>query len=91
MTQNKKTYVFITIGLIALSMLMYEVLLTRVCALRLFFHFGFLIVSNCLLGIGASGSMIAVFQKTFAKRERFWICLFPASVPLAEVGATNGA
>ena len=71
-----KAYAFLAIGLIACSMLMYEILLTRVCALRLFFHFGFLIVSNCLLGIGASGSMIAVLQNTFAKRERLWIWFF---------------
>ena len=57
-------------------MLMYEVLLTRICALRLYFHFGFLIVSNCLLGIGASGSMISVFQNYFRKQERLWIWLF---------------
>ena len=53
-----RSYVFVTIGLISCSMLMYEILLTRVCALRLFFHFGFLVISNCLLGIGASGSLV---------------------------------
>lgn len=72
----KKAYVYGVIGLISCSMLMYEVLLTRICALRLFFHFGFLVVSNCLLGIGASGSMISLVQAFFAKRERLWIWLF---------------
>lgn len=71
-----KTYALLAIGLISCSMLMYEILLTRICALRLFFHFGFLVVSNCLLGIGASGSMIAVLQSVLVKRERFWIWLF---------------
>jgi hypothetical protein len=71
-----RTYVFLAIGLVSCSMLMYEVLLTRICALRLFFHFGFLIISNCLLGVGASGSMIAVLQNVWVKRERFWIWLF---------------
>jgi hypothetical protein len=55
---------------------MYEILLTRVCALRLFFHFGFLVVSNCMLGIGASGSFVSVLQGTFAKRERIWLWRF---------------
>jgi spermidine synthase len=66
-------YALCSIGMISCSMLTYEVLLTRICALRLFFHFGFLIVSNCLLGIGASGSIIAVLQDIFARRVRFWI------------------
>ena len=57
-------YAFLVIGMVSCSMLMYEILLTRVCALRLFFHFGFLVVSNCLLGIGASGSVIAAAKIT---------------------------
>jgi len=39
------------IGAVACSMLMHEILLTRVCALRLYFHFAFLVISNCLLGL----------------------------------------
>ena len=69
-------YVYLTIFLISCSMLMFEILLTRICALRLFFHFGFLVVSNCLLGIGASGSMVFILQKKLAKQERYWIWVF---------------
>ena len=36
------------IGLTACSMLMYEILLTRICSLRAFFHFSFLVISNSL-------------------------------------------
>jgi len=57
-------------------MLIYEILLTRICSLRLFFHFGFLIISNCLLGIGASGTLISLYQESWRKRQRFWITLF---------------
>jgi hypothetical protein len=74
----RKTYAFLTIFLVSCSMLMFEILLTRICALRLFFHFGFLVVSNCLLGIGASGSMIFILQKKFAKHERLFIWFFSA-------------
>jgi len=55
---------------------MYELLLMRISALRLFFHFGFLIISNCLLGIGASGTLIAYYQDAWRERQRFWISLF---------------
>ena len=54
---------WLTIALLAGSLLVFQVLLTRVCALRLHFHFGFLIISNSLLGIGASGSLLALFDR----------------------------
>ena len=44
------------VALLAASLLAFEVLLTRVCALRLHFHFGFLVISFGLLGLGASVS-----------------------------------
>ncbi len=64
------------IGLVSCSMLTYEILLTRISALRLLFHFGFLIISNALLGIGASGTLISICQETWKERPRFWIALF---------------
>ncbi len=63
----------LAIGLISCSMLMWEILLTRVCALRLFFHFTFLAVGNCLLGVGASGSLIFVMRERLEARARGWI------------------
>ena len=59
-------------------MLAFEILLTRLCALRLYFHFSFLVISNCLLGIGASGSVIAVFQERWRSRRREYLALFSA-------------
>ena len=56
---------WLTIALLAGALLAFQVLLTRVCALRLHFHFGFLIISNSLLGSGASGSLLAML-------DRFW-------------------
>ena len=66
-------YVFVSIALLSGSLLAYEVLLTRVCALRLHFHFGFLIVSNCLLGIGASGTLLTATEKYWRKAPRTWV------------------
>lgn len=70
------SYSYVTIFLIACSMLIFEILLTRICALRLFFHFGFLVVSNCLLGVGASGTMVYLLQDRLIKRQRFWIWIY---------------
>jgi len=71
-----KRYALAVIALISCSMLMYEILLTRICALRLFYHFAFLIISNCLLGIGASGTLISLCQESWRKNQRFWIARF---------------
>ena len=63
----------LAIALLAGSMLMYEVLLTRICSLRLYYHFGFLVVSNCLLGVGASAAVIAVLQDRLKEQAHAWI------------------
>jgi hypothetical protein len=73
---KNRLYTLPTIFLIACSMLMYEILLTRVCALRLLFHFGFLVVSNCLLGIGASGILIFAFRERLQKDGRRSLFVF---------------
>ncbi len=69
-------YALVVIALISCSMLIYEILLTRIIALRLYFHFAFLVISNCLLGIGASGTMIAIFQESWKRRSRLLVTLF---------------
>lgn len=65
-----KAHKFAAIGLVAASMLMHEILLTRICALRLYFHFAFLVISNCLLGLGASGALLSLRQDEWKKEPR---------------------
>lgn len=61
------------IALIAASSLVYEVLLTRVCALRLAFHFSFLVVAHALLAVGAAGVLIFLLRETMRGREEAWL------------------
>jgi len=82
----KLSRVLRVIGLISCSMLVYEILLTRISALRLFFHFGFLVISNCLLGIGASGTFIFLFRDTFARDSERWIWRSAVLYLLALIG-----
>ena len=60
-------------------MLMHEILLTRICALRLYFHFAFLVISNCLLGLGVSGALLAANQDEWKKAPRLWLGRFCAA------------
>ncbi len=79
-------YKLASIGLVACSMLMHEILLTRICALRLYFHFAFLVISNCLLGLGASGALLTRFQGTFRRDERKWLAVFGSAYFVSLVG-----
>src|SRR4051794_11656867 len=64
---------YAAIGLIACSMLIHEILLTRICALRLYFHFAFLVISNCLLGLGASGALLVAWYARLRSAPRRWL------------------
>ncbi|HEX6811121.1 MAG TPA: hypothetical protein VF384_05835 [Planctomycetota bacterium] len=68
--------VFLGIAVLSASLLAFQVLLTRVCALRLHFHFGFLVISNSLLGIGASGTVLTLLEARWRRNPGFWIWLF---------------
>jgi len=72
MSKRPDKYTYVVIGLVACSMLVHEILLTRICALRLYFHFAFLVISNCLLGLGASGALLLVFGARLRADRRLW-------------------
>ena len=63
---------WLTIALLSAALLAFQVRLTRVCAPRLHFHFGFLIISNSLLGIGASGSLLALVDARWRRDPGDW-------------------
>ena len=67
---------FLGIAVLSASLLAFQVLLTRVCALRLHFHFSFLVISNSLLGIGASGTVLTLLEARWRRNPEFWIWLF---------------
>lgn len=64
---------FLGIAVLSASLLAFQVLLTRVCALRLAFHFSFLIISNSLLGIGASGTALTLLEARWRRNPEGWI------------------
>lgn len=61
------------IAFVAASSLVYEVLLTRVCALRLAFHFSFLVVAHALLAVGAAGALLYLLREKMRGREEAWL------------------
>ncbi len=57
-----------TIFLLSAAALSYEVLLVRLFSIIHWHHFAFMVISIALLGYGASGSMITVFQRGLLQR-----------------------
>ncbi|MCB9877592.1 MAG: hypothetical protein H6835_08345 [Planctomycetes bacterium] len=77
---------YLGIAVLSASLLAFQVLLTRVCALRLAFHFSFLIISNSLLGIGASGSVLTLFEKRWRRDPESWVWGFSVLYVISLLG-----
>ena len=62
---NMKRLSKYTIGIffISFSTLLFELSLTRVFSVTLWYHFGFLIISTALLGFGVSGVVLSLWKK----------------------------
>ncbi len=60
--QSRSKYNF-GIFFISFSTLLFELSLTRVFSVTLWYHFGFLIISTALLGFGVSGVLLSLWKK----------------------------
>ncbi|MCI0620909.1 MAG: hypothetical protein L0387_04430 [Acidobacteria bacterium] len=72
---------------ISASILMLELVLTRIFSVKLYYHYAFMVISLALLGSGASGVYVYLFPNFFRRdrleRQLFLACwLFAASIPL---------
>ena len=70
------------IFIVSLSSLAYELTLTRIFSISLWYHFAFMVISIAMLGIAASGTLLSVYPKL--KDTRYihsYILLFCISVP----------
>jgi len=89
--QQSHSTLYPTIFLVSATALAYEILLIRLLAIIQFHHFAYMIISLALLGYGASGSFLSIFQKRIVVRHRLVVsvcCLLLAvSIPLCFLGA----
>ena len=79
--------VFFAVALLSAGVLGYEILLARLLAIVHWHHFAYMIIAVALLGFGAAGSLVAVFQGPLLARFR-WVfggaaLGFGAGAPLA--------
>lgn len=76
---------FAGIFLLSVSALLLQVTLTRVLSVALWYHFGFLVISTALLGFGASGSLLSVWDRL---RERAELDRAMTAIALLYAGST---
>jgi hypothetical protein len=60
---NNYRKIFFVIFLCSFSSLAYEVALTRIFSISLWYHFAFMIISIAMLGIGASGTVLSLYPR----------------------------
>ena len=79
--------VFVAVALLSAGVLGYEILLARLLAIVHWHHFAYMIIAVALLGFGAAGSLVAVFQRPLLARFRWTFGVaalgFGAGAPLA--------
>jgi hypothetical protein len=52
--------IYITVFLVSCSVLVFEISLTRIFSITLWYHFAFMVISIAMLGIGSAGTVLAV-------------------------------
>ena len=66
----------LAVFIISMSVLAYEVMLMRIFSVTHWHHLAYMVISVALLGFGASGTFLSLFQKTARKHADFFLVLF---------------
>ncbi|MGD2253640.1 MAG: hypothetical protein PVF70_12065, partial [Anaerolineales bacterium] len=76
-----RAFILPGLALISASALAYEISLSRLFAIQQFHHFAFMVVSLAVMGIAASGTLIA--RRRRQPRLALIACLYAVSLALA--------
>ncbi|HUU95828.1 MAG TPA: hypothetical protein VM487_08805 [Phycisphaerae bacterium] len=60
--------ILVSVALISTALIAYEIVLMRRLLIERWHHFGYLVISVALLGFGASGTLLAVFERRVRQR-----------------------
>ncbi|TAL25397.1 MAG: hypothetical protein EPN94_05325 [Nitrospirae bacterium] len=60
---SRYSRIFFAVFLCSFSSLAYEIALTRIFSISLWYHFAFMIISIAMLGLAASGTLMSIFNK----------------------------
>jgi hypothetical protein len=88
-TTNKATQsTYLGLFFITMAMLMYEILLTRIFSVTMWYHFAFVAISIALFGLTLGGIIVYLFPKYFSalkvkSRLSLHALLFTVTIPLS--------
>jgi hypothetical protein len=54
--------IYLTIFLVSCAVLIFEISLTRIFSIAMWYHFAFMVISIAMLGIGSAGTVLALFS-----------------------------
>jgi predicted membrane-bound spermidine synthase len=66
---TSRKYLAVAIGFTTCATLLFEVALTRIFSLIFWYHYGFVVISLTLLGIGLSGIFVYLYPERFPRSE----------------------
>ena len=82
----KGSRIFFVVFLCSFSSLAYEIALTRIFSISLWYHFAFMIISIAMLGLAASGTLLSIFRKLKNPANiRIYSLLLGVSIPLSYI------
>ncbi len=82
--------IFLVIFLCSFASLAYEISLTRIFSITLWYHFAFMIISIAMLGIGASGTLMSLYPKLKDMSHiGLYSLLLGISISLSYLGASH--
>ena len=78
---------YLGIFLTSASILMMELVLTRIFSVKLYYHYAFMVISLALFGSGASGVYVYLFPKFFRQEKldrhlALFAALYALSIPI---------
>jgi hypothetical protein len=77
-------FIFPQIFVASLASLAYEITLTRIFSISLWYHFAFMVISTAMLGIAASGTLLSVYPKLKDQKHiQSYILLFCTGLPVS--------
>lgn len=80
------TKVYISLGLLSLSVIAYQLTLIQILSVVQWYHFAYMVISITLLGFGAAGSLLSVFKKKLLTNHKtyvpIFICISGLSMPV---------
>src|SRR6186713_3119229 len=70
-SQMNKFKLPFSIAFLSAAIIAFQLALIQILSISQWYHFAYMVISTALLGFGAAGSLLAIFQKYLTRRTEF--------------------